>query len=126
MRTTDTPVRKSSLDVSEADLTQLSAAINKLVTDYFAGVCERPLFPQISAGDTISRVGVDLSAVGEPLEKLLADCRAILDGSHHNGHPRFFGYVASPSTPIGAYGDLIASCAGSDHSSAIATMPTDC
>src|SRR5262249_15574065 len=26
-----------------------------------------------------------------------------------NGHPRFFGYVASPSTPIGAYGDLIAS-----------------
>jgi aromatic-L-amino-acid decarboxylase len=32
-----------------------------------------------------------------------------MDLSRHNGHPRFFGYVASPSTPIGAYGDLIAS-----------------
>src|SRR6185295_9294478 len=31
------------------------------------------------------------------------------DLSRHNGHPRFFGYVASPSTPIGAYADLIAS-----------------
>jgi glutamate/tyrosine decarboxylase-like PLP-dependent enzyme len=29
--------------------------------------------------------------------------------SRHNGHPRFFGYVASPSTAIGAYADLIAS-----------------
>jgi len=32
-----------------------------------------------------------------------------MDLSRHNGHPRFFGYVASPSTPIGAYADLIAS-----------------
>ncbi|HKG77950.1 MAG TPA: pyridoxal-dependent decarboxylase, partial [Pyrinomonadaceae bacterium] len=33
----------------------------------------------------------------------------VMDLSRHNGHPRFFGYVASPSTPIGAYADLIAS-----------------
>jgi glutamate/tyrosine decarboxylase-like PLP-dependent enzyme len=32
----------------------------------------------------------------------------------HNGHPRFFGYVASPSTPIGAYADLIASALNSN------------
>ena len=44
-----------------------------------------------------------------PLEQLLGECRTIMDLSRHNGHPRFFGYVASPSTPIGAYGDLIAS-----------------
>ena len=109
--------RASSLDLDAADLTQLSAAINKLVTDYFAGVRERPVFPQAAAGDTTSKVGAHLSAVGEPLEKLLADCRAILDGSRHNGHPRFFGYVASPSTPIGAYGDLIASALNSNVTS---------
>ena len=101
--------RRSALDLSAADLTRLSVEINKLVTDYFAGVGERPLFPQVSAGDTISKVGAELSAAPAPLEELLADCRSILDGSRHNGHPRFFGYVASPSTPIGAYGDLIAS-----------------
>ena len=44
-----------------------------------------------------------------PLDQLIDECRTIFDLSRHNGHPRFFGYVASPSTPIGAYGDLIAS-----------------
>jgi glutamate/tyrosine decarboxylase-like PLP-dependent enzyme len=102
-------VRGSSLDISERDLAQLSAEVNKLVQDYFTGVAERPLFPHTSGGDTIIKVGADLAAGGESLEKLLADCRTILEGSRHNGHPRFFGYVASPATPIGAYGDLIAS-----------------
>ncbi|MDQ3472219.1 MAG: pyridoxal-dependent decarboxylase [Acidobacteriota bacterium] len=109
--------RRSDLDLSEADLTQLSTEINKLVTDYFSDVSERPVFPQISAGGTTAKVGSNLSAAGEPLEKLLADCRAILDGSRHNGHPRFFGYVASPSTPIGAYGDLITSALNSNVTS---------
>ena len=27
--------------------------------------------------------------------------------SRHNGHPRFFGYVASPGTPVSAVGDLL-------------------
>src|SRR5437660_1171759 len=31
------------------------------------------------------------------------------DSGRHNGHPRFFGYVASPATPAGAFADLIAS-----------------
>jgi glutamate/tyrosine decarboxylase-like PLP-dependent enzyme len=44
-----------------------------------------------------------------PLEKLLEECRTIIDLSRHNGHPRFFGYVASPATAAGAYADLIAS-----------------
>jgi glutamate/tyrosine decarboxylase-like PLP-dependent enzyme len=102
-------VRGSSLDISERDLAQLSAQVNKLVLDYFTGVADRPLFPRTSGGDTIAKVGADLAVEGESLEKLLADCRTILEGSRHNGHPRFFGYVASPATPIGAYGDLIAS-----------------
>jgi glutamate/tyrosine decarboxylase-like PLP-dependent enzyme len=40
---------------------------------------------------------------------LIEDCRSVISASRHNGHPRFFGYVASPSTPIGAFADLIAS-----------------
>ena len=43
------------------------------------------------------------------MEKLLDDCRSIIKGIRHNGHPRRFGYVASPSTPAGAFADLIAS-----------------
>src|SRR5207253_123940 len=40
---------------------------------------------------------------------IIDDCRSVMNGSRHNGHPRFFGYIASPSTPVGAYADLLAS-----------------
>ncbi|MCA1593920.1 MAG: pyridoxal-dependent decarboxylase [Acidobacteria bacterium] len=46
---------------------------------------------------------------GEPLERLMEDCRALIGGSRHNGHPRMFGYIASPSTPAGAFAGLLAS-----------------
>jgi len=45
----------------------------------------------------------------DSLDELFADCRRIFEGSRHTGHPRFFGYVASPSTPVGAFADLITS-----------------
>ena len=110
-------VRQSSLDITDRQLAELSDEVTNLVCEYFAHVSTLPVFPKTAAGDTIAKVGADLSAAGEPLEKLLADCRSILDGSRHNGHPRFFGYVASPSTPIGAYGDLIASALNSNVTS---------
>lgn len=101
--------RNSSLDISEAALNELSSEVTKLVTEYFAQVSTLPIFPSVAAGDTIDQVGSDPPLKGLPLEKLLADCRAIINASRHNGHPRFFGYVASPSTPVGAFADLIAS-----------------
>ena len=102
-------VRESSLDISTSELTELSEAVSQLVDEYFGQVGAVPLFPQTSAGKTIDQVGGELPVEPEPLDQLLADCRSILAGSRHNGHPRFFGYVASPSTPVGAFADLIAS-----------------
>src|SRR4029453_7984878 len=55
------------------------------------------------------KIGATLPLAGEPLEQLLDDCRTIIANSRHNGHPRFFGYVASPATAPGAFADLIAS-----------------
>src|SRR5207244_7851090 len=52
-----------------------------------------------------------------PIEKLFNDVRTIIDCSRHNGHPRFFGYVASPATPPGAFADLIASALNSSVTS---------
>ena len=101
--------RKSSLDISETELNELSSAATKLVTEYFSQVSTLPIFPKVSAGETIKQVGSELPLDGEPLDKLIADCRGIMNGSRHNGHPRFFGYVASPSTPAGSFADLIAS-----------------
>jgi glutamate/tyrosine decarboxylase-like PLP-dependent enzyme len=100
---------QSSLDVNDDALQEISAHVAKLVAEYIATIAERPVRAENYAGKTTESIDTELSAEGVPLEQLLAECRTIMDLSRHNGHPRFFGYVASPSTPIGAYGDLIAS-----------------
>ena len=100
---------QSSLDVSDDTLNEISSSAMKLVFDYLKTISERPVRAENHAGKTTNSIDAKLSTEGVPLDKLIDECRAILDLSRHNGHPRFFGYVASPSTPIGAYGDLIAS-----------------
>lgn len=99
----------SSLDISEAEMRELSSQVTQLVTEYFSEVSTLPVFPETSGGKTIGKIGASLPIEGEPLERLLNDCRVIIENSRHNGHPRFFGYVASPATPPGAFADLIAS-----------------
>ena len=100
---------KSSLDIDERAFADITRQATQLVADYFNTISERPVRAENHAGKTTAALDVDLPLEGVPLERLIDECRTIFDLSRHNGHPRFFGYVASPSTPIGAYGDLIAS-----------------
>ena len=100
---------QSSLDVADDALQEISSQVTKLVSEYIATIAERPVRAENYAGKTTEAIETELSAEGVPLDQLLDECRTIMDLSRHNGHPRFFGYVASPSTPVGAYGDLIAS-----------------
>ena len=104
------PLRtQSSLDVTDDALQEISSEATKLVAEYMATIRERPVRAENYAGKTTQSIDTELSAEGVPLDQLLEECRTIFDLSRHNGHPRFFGYVASPSTPIGAYADLITS-----------------
>src|ERR1044072_6512551 len=105
---------KSSLDVSEHALREMSSEAMKLVLEYVATISERPVRAENYAGKTTESIAAELSTEGVPLSQLLDEFRTIVALSLHNGHPRFFGYVASPSTPIGAYGDLIASALNSN------------
>lgn len=100
---------QSALDVTDDVLQEISAEAAKLISEYLRTIAERPVRAENYAGKTTQSIDAKLSAEGLPLDQLLAECRTIMDLSRHNGHPRFFGYVASPSTPMGAYGDLIAS-----------------
>lgn len=100
---------ESALDVSADALNEISAQARNLVFDYFANITERGVVAENHFGKTTTEVNAELEREGVPLEKLIAECRTIIDLSRHNGHPRFFGYVASPATPIGAYADLITS-----------------
>jgi len=107
----------SSLDISAAEMNELSSGVTQLVTNYFSGVSNLPVFPETRGGQTTETLGSSLPIEGESIGQLLNDCRVILAGSRHNGHPRFFGYVASPSTAPGAFADLIASTLNSNVTS---------
>lgn len=109
--------RAASFDVTEEELRALSSQAAALVSDYFAQVSELPVFPDTSSTAIAARLSTTLPDEGVAVEQLMEDCRAVIELSRHNGHPRFFGYVASPSTPIGAYADLIASALNSNVTS---------
>ena len=98
-----------SLDITDDAMRELSAESVALVLDYFERISELPVFPDTSAEQIREQLQTTLPIEGEPLERLIEDCRAVINASRHNGHPRFYGYIASPSTPIGAFADLIAS-----------------
>jgi glutamate/tyrosine decarboxylase-like PLP-dependent enzyme len=101
--------RESSLDIRDDELRALSDQFAALTQNYFASVSDRRVFPQTTGAELETQLDAAPPADGQPLSQLAADCQKIIDGSRHNGHPRFFGYVASPSTPPGAFADLLAS-----------------
>jgi aromatic-L-amino-acid/L-tryptophan decarboxylase len=101
--------RDSSLELSEDAMRDLSERMTALVADYFARLTSLPVFPETSAAEVSESLSRELPLEAVSVEQILDDCRAIINASRHNGHPRFFGYVASPATPVGAYADLLAS-----------------
>jgi glutamate/tyrosine decarboxylase-like PLP-dependent enzyme len=101
--------RASTLDITADAMRELSREATALVTDYFASVANLRVFPDTTAEEIAAQFPSTLQAEGEPLAEIMASCRTLTNSIRHNGHPRFFGYVASPATPVGAYADLIAS-----------------
>ena len=101
--------RPSSLDITDVAMRELSQQATALVMEYFARISDLPVFPDTSAEELDGLLSSVLPVEGSPIEQVIKDCRALIEASRHNGHPRFFGYVASPSTPVGAFADLIAS-----------------
>src|ERR1051326_3897410 len=98
-----------SLDITKEALDEISSRAAALVSEYFQAIRVRAGLAPNYAGKTKEAIDLELPVDGRPLEQLIDECRTVMDLSRHNGHPRFFGYVASPATAIGAYADLIAS-----------------
>jgi len=107
--------------VDPDELRRLGYRAVDLAVDHLAGIRDHPVYQPMTP-DERARL------MDAPLPKAGADPGAILDRFESeilpfpmgNGHPRFFGWVNSPPTPIGAIADLLAasmnpSCAGGDH-----------
>ncbi|HXI25770.1 MAG TPA: pyridoxal-dependent decarboxylase, partial [Pyrinomonadaceae bacterium] len=101
--------RASSLDLADEERRQLADKFVELAHDYFGSVADLPVFPQTTGEALAQQFDIPPPLESEALENIVEDCRKLINGIRHNGHPRFYGYVASPSTPPGAFADLLAS-----------------
>jgi glutamate/tyrosine decarboxylase-like PLP-dependent enzyme len=75
---------------------------------YYEGLPARPLLVPTTSAEMRTRVAGPLPASGTDFGELLGDFEQVIAGfSRHNGHPRFFGYISSPGSPISAMAQML-------------------
>jgi glutamate/tyrosine decarboxylase-like PLP-dependent enzyme len=98
------------LDPSADEIRAWGDSALRLVAAYLAELDERKVNREMTSGEIRDRLDPTLPIEGSNFESLLQVFREIIiPFSRHNGHPRMFGYVQSPGTPVAAFADLLAS-----------------
>src|SRR5215212_392487 len=109
--------RANTLDLPPGELEELGRAFGRLALDYLREPEALPVFPETSAEKLAGLFGGGLPVEGSGLEALTGACAEVFRRSRQNGHPRMFGYVASPATPVGAFASLAAAALNSNVTS---------
>src|SRR6476646_5610713 len=98
------------LEPSADKIREWANSVTQFMIDYLGGLRDRPVYRQTSSREIRSGLDSKLPMKGTDLDSLLKVFREkIVPFSRQNAHPRMFGYVQSPGTPIGAFADLLAS-----------------
>ena len=80
------------------------------ITEYLGGLRDRPVYRHTSSREIRDGLDAVFPTKGTDFDALLKVFReTIIPFSRQNAHPRMFGYVQSPGTPIAAFADLLAS-----------------
>lgn len=113
----DDSARAATLDVSAEELRELARLFNDLAAEYISEPEALPVFPETSSERLDELFKRELPSEPTGLESLARECAEVLRHSRQNGHPRMFGYVASPAAPAGVYATLLASALNSNVTS---------
>src|SRR5437762_3915229 len=98
------------LDPSADEIRDWSNSFIQRMSDYLGDLRDRPVYRRLSSREIRDRLDATLPAKGSDFEALLKVFREdIIPFSRQNAHPRMFGYVQSPGTPLAAFADLLAS-----------------
>src|SRR3989454_10829214 len=85
-------------------------SVIQLISDYLRSLRDLGVYRPMFARGIRNRLDVALPTKGTDFDSLLKVFREdIIPFSRQNAHPRMFGYVQSPGTPIAAFADLLAS-----------------
>ena len=98
------------LDPSADEIRDWGNSVTRFMIDYLGGLRDRPAYRHTSSREIRTGLDSKLPIKGTDFDALLKVFRdTIVPFSRQNAHPRMFGYVQSPGTPIGAFADLLAS-----------------
>jgi aromatic-L-amino-acid/L-tryptophan decarboxylase len=98
------------LDPSADEIREWGNSVTRFMIEYLGDLRDRPVYLQTSSREIRSGLDSKLPIKGTDFDSLLTVFReTIVPFSRQNAHPRMFGYVQSPGTPIGAFADLLAS-----------------
>jgi aromatic-L-amino-acid/L-tryptophan decarboxylase len=98
------------LEPSADEIRHWGDSVTQFIIEYLDALRDRPAYRQTSSREIRSRLDSKLPGKGSDFDSLLKTFReSIVPFSRQNAHPRMFGYVQSPGTPVGAFADLLAS-----------------
>jgi len=102
--------RENSIEISKAEFRKIGYELIDTISDFFNDISEKPVTTSKSPKELQNLLGgISLPENGVSADKLLASTSKLLfDNSLFNGHPKFFGFITSSATPIGALADLLA------------------
>jgi aromatic-L-amino-acid decarboxylase len=85
-------------------------SVIQLMAEYLGGLRDHKVYRHTSSREIRDSLDSALPTKGIDFDALLNVFREnIIPFSRQNAHPRMFGYVQSPGTPLGAFADLLAS-----------------
>jgi aromatic-L-amino-acid decarboxylase len=85
------------------------AALDR-IAGYYETLADRPILVPTTSAALREQLDQPLPRDGAPFAQLLDELDAtIVRHSRHNAHPRFFGYISSPGTPVTTIGSMIQS-----------------
>src|SRR5881275_1257193 len=98
------------LDPSADQIRDWSNSVIELMAGYLGDLRDRRVYRHMSSREIRDGLDSALPTKGIDFDGLLKVFRdTIIPFSRQNAHPRMFGYVQSPGTPLAAFADLLAS-----------------
>src|SRR6266568_2056976 len=98
------------LDPSADEIRDWGNSVIQFMIEYLGSLRDRGVYRHMFSRGIRNRLDAALPTKGTDFDGLLKVFREdIIPFSRQNAHPRMFGYVQSPGTPIAAFADLLAS-----------------
>jgi glutamate/tyrosine decarboxylase-like PLP-dependent enzyme len=98
------------LEPSADEIRDWGNSVIELMAEYLGDLRDRRVYRHMSSREIRDRLDAALPTKGIQFDELLKVFReTVIPFSRQNAHPRMFGYVQSPGTPLAAFADLLAS-----------------